>query len=91
MPVLFTTSGIFARFAGQLCVALGFILGIYGLTEGQPAIMNTGLALLVVGVIASAYGLYTWVRHLHPPAPGAPRRAPSRWGASDNDAGTNSQ
>ena len=50
--------GMIARFTGKIFVALGFILGIYGLTEGQPAVLQTGLGLLVAGVLGSAYGLY---------------------------------
>jgi len=50
--------GMIARFTGKVFVALGFILGIYGLTEGQPAVLQAGLGLLVAGVLASAYGLY---------------------------------
>ena len=50
--------GIIARFTGKVFVALGFILGIYGLTEAQPAVLQTGLGLLVAGLLASAYGLY---------------------------------
>ena len=50
-----------ARFTGKIFIALGFILGTYGLTEGQPAVMQTGLGLLVAGVLASGYGLYRWV------------------------------
>jgi hypothetical protein len=54
-------AGAIARFTGKIFVALGFILGTYGLTEGQPAVMQTGLGLLVAGVLASGYGLYRWV------------------------------
>ena len=50
--------GMIARFTGKIFVALGFILGIYGLTEAQPAVLQAGLGLLVAGVLASAYGLY---------------------------------
>ena len=53
--------GVIARFTGKVFVALGFVLGTYGLTEGQPAVMQAGLGLLVAGVLASAYGLYHWV------------------------------
>jgi hypothetical protein len=55
------SAGAIARFTGKIFVALGFILGTYGLTEGQPAVMQTGLGLLVAGVLASGYGLYRWV------------------------------
>jgi len=56
------SGGSIARITGKIFVALGFILGTYGLTEGQPAVMQAGLALLVTGVLASGYGLYRWVR-----------------------------
>lgn len=54
------SSGVIARFAGKAFVAFGFILGTYGLTDGNEAIKRTGLGLLVAGVLASAYGLYHW-------------------------------
>jgi hypothetical protein len=50
--------GMIARFTGKVFVALGFVMGIYGLTEAQPAALQAGLGLLVAGVLASAYGLY---------------------------------
>ncbi|MEP6601218.1 MAG: hypothetical protein ABJB49_05340 [Nitrospirota bacterium] len=50
--------GMIARFTGKIFVALGFIMGIYGLTEAQPAVLQAGLGLLVAGVLASVYGLY---------------------------------
>ena len=50
--------GMIARFTGKVFVALGFIMGIYGLTEAQPVVVQIGLGLLVAGVLASAYGLY---------------------------------
>jgi hypothetical protein len=57
------SSGVIARFAGKAFVAFGFILGTYGLTEGNEAIKQTALGLLVTGVLASAYGAYHWARH----------------------------
>ena len=50
--------GMIARFTGKVFIALGFIMGIYGLTEAQPVVLQIGLGLLVAGVLASAYGLY---------------------------------
>ncbi|TAL12460.1 MAG: hypothetical protein EPO02_01455 [Nitrospirae bacterium] len=55
--------GAIARFAGKAFVAFGFILGTYGLTEGNEAIKQTALGLLVAGVLASAYGAYHWIRN----------------------------
>jgi hypothetical protein len=52
--------GVIARFAGKAFVAFGFILGTYGLTEGDDAMLRAGLGLLAAGVLASAYGLYHW-------------------------------
>ena len=63
MPEHVGYGGAVARFAGKALVAVGFILGTYGLTEGSVAIKQSALALLVTGVLASAYGLYHWVRH----------------------------
>lgn len=57
------SSGVVARFAGKAFVAFGFILGTYGLTEGNETIKQTALGLLVAGVLASAYGAYHWARH----------------------------
>ena len=54
--------GAIARVTGKIFVALGFILGTYGLTEAQPVVLQAGLAMLVTGVLASAYGLYRWVK-----------------------------
>ena len=75
-------SGVIARFVGKTFVAFGFILGIYGLTEGHETIKQTALGLLVAGVLAMAYGMVHWVIHRgvtsQPPTPGAPGRAPSR-------------
>ena len=97
MGVSIGSSGVIARFVGKACVALGFILGIYGLTDGRPGLLKVALSVLVTGIVASAYGLYS---HLHPPAPSvvAPSRpepaetdsfpegrAPSRLGASHDD------
>jgi hypothetical protein len=50
--------GVIARFTGKAFVALGFVLGIYGLTEGNDVVMRAGLGLLAAGVLASAYGMY---------------------------------
>lgn len=55
--------GVVARFTGKAFVAAGFVLGIYGLTEGNEAIKQTALGLLVAGVLASAYGAYHWIRN----------------------------
>ena len=55
--------GAIARFAGKGFVACGFILGTYGLTEGDETIKRTALGLLITGILASAYGAYHWIRN----------------------------
>ncbi|MEK6548678.1 MAG: hypothetical protein AABY67_04205 [Nitrospirota bacterium] len=55
--------GVIARFAGKVFVAFGFILGTYGLTEGNETIKQTALGLLIAGILASAYGAYHWIRN----------------------------
>jgi len=50
--------GVIARFTGKAFVALGFVLGIYGLTEGNDTLMRAGLSLLAAGMLASAYSMY---------------------------------
>jgi hypothetical protein len=47
-----------ARFVGKGFLAAGFLLGIYGLTEAQPALLRSGLALVIAGIAAMGYGLY---------------------------------
>lgn len=46
------------RFVGKGFLAAGFLLGIYGLTDGSPMLMRTGLGLVVAGIVAMGYGLY---------------------------------
>lgn len=63
MPAVIGPSGMIARFTGKIFVALGFIVGIYGLTEGHPMALQAGLGLLVAGVLASVYGLFHSLKH----------------------------
>lgn len=47
-----------ARFIGKGFLAAGFLVAIYGLTEGHPILLRSGMGLLVAGVLAMGYGLY---------------------------------
>jgi hypothetical protein len=54
------------RFIGKGFLASGFLLGIYGLTEGNDVLMRSGLGLLAAGIAAMGYGLYrTLVERSH--------------------------
>ena len=46
------------RFIGKGFLAGGFLLGIYGLTEGHDVLMRSELGLLAAGIAAMGYGLY---------------------------------
>ncbi|MGH7167894.1 MAG: hypothetical protein ACREII_05120 [Nitrospiraceae bacterium] len=46
------------RFIGKGFLAGGFLLSIYGLTEGNDVLMRSGLGLVAAGIAAMGYGLY---------------------------------
>ncbi len=46
------------RFVGKGFLAAGFLLSIYGLTDGSPVLMRTGLGLVAAGIVAMGYGLF---------------------------------
>ncbi len=58
MPDNVGYGSVIARFAGKAFVAFGFILGTYGLTEGNETIKRTALGLLITGILASAYAMF---------------------------------
>lgn len=49
------------RFIGKGFLASGFLLGIYGLTEGHIILERSGLGLIAAGILAMGYGLYRTV------------------------------
>jgi hypothetical protein len=53
-----------ARFAGILCIALGFVIGIYGLDDPESRWLQTSLGLLVTGMLAQGYALYCSVKRM---------------------------
>jgi RsiW-degrading membrane proteinase PrsW (M82 family) len=53
-----------ARFVGIVAIALGFILGIYGLDEQGAQWLQTALGLLVTGMLAQGYALYCSVKRM---------------------------
>ncbi|MCA1957719.1 MAG: hypothetical protein LDL14_04220 [Nitrospira sp.] len=54
--------GVVARSVGILSIALGFVVGMYGLDHPASPWVRTALALLVTGVVAQAYGLYCSIK-----------------------------
>ncbi|MCP9452132.1 MAG: hypothetical protein NNA23_05560 [Nitrospira sp.] len=54
--------GVVARSVGILSIALGFVVGMYGLDHPASLWLRTALALLVTGVAAQAYGLYCSIK-----------------------------
>ena len=54
-----------ARFVGIVSIALGFVVGMYGLEDTGAQWMNTALGLLVTGMLAQGYALYCSVKRMH--------------------------
>jgi hypothetical protein len=53
-----------ARFVGIISIALGFVLGMYGLDEQGSRWLQTALGLLVTGMLAQGYALYCSVKRM---------------------------
>jgi uncharacterized membrane protein len=56
--------GMIARFVGIVAIALGFVIGIYGLEDTGAQWMKTALGLLVTGMIAQGYAFYCSVKRM---------------------------
>ena len=57
-PIKWRTNGMIARFVGIVAIAIGFIIGIYGLEDTEARWLQTALGLLVTGMLAQGYALY---------------------------------
>lgn len=57
-------SGMIARSVGVVSIALGFVLGMYGLDHPDSVWLRTALGLIVTGLLAQSYGLYCAIRRL---------------------------
>jgi hypothetical protein len=53
-----------ARFVGIVAIAVGFILGMYGLDEQGARWLQTALGLLATGMLAQGYALYCSVKRM---------------------------
>lgn len=57
--------GMIARFVGIVAIALGFVIGMYGLDDTTGPWLQTALGLLVTGMVAQGYALYCSVKRMH--------------------------
>jgi hypothetical protein len=57
-------NAIVARFVGIVAIALGFMLGMYGLDEQGSRWLQTALGLLVTGMLAQGYALYCSIKRM---------------------------
>jgi hypothetical protein len=71
MPSINPTTGVnwrmnamVARFVGIVSIALGFVIGIYGLDDPGSHWLQTALGLLVTGMLAQGYALYCSVKRM---------------------------
>ena len=55
-------SAVIARSVGIVSIALGFVLGMYGLEHPDSIGLNTALGLIATGLLAQGYALYCTLR-----------------------------
>lgn len=51
-----------ARSVGIVSIALGFVMGMHGLEHPDSIWLSTALGLLVTGLLAQGYALYSSLR-----------------------------
>lgn len=56
--------GVIARSVGIIAIALGFVVGMYGLDNPTSHWLRTALGLLVTGIVAQGYGLYCSIKRI---------------------------
>ena len=61
-PINLRGNGMIARFVGIVAIALGFVIGIYGLEDTGAGWLKMSLGLLVTGMLAQGYALYCSVK-----------------------------
>jgi hypothetical protein len=62
-PINWLMNGMTARLVGIVAIALGFVIGIYGLEDLEARWLQTTLGLLATGMLAQGYALYCSVKH----------------------------
>jgi hypothetical protein len=63
-PINLRMKGMIARFVGVVAIALGFIVGMYGLEDTEAPWLQTALGLLATGMLAQGYALYCSVKRM---------------------------
>jgi hypothetical protein len=63
-PINWRMNGMTARFVGIVAIALGFVIGIYGLEDARARWLQTALGLLVTGILAQGYARYCSVKRI---------------------------
>ena len=61
-PKNWRLNAIIARSVGIIAIALGFVLGMYGLDHPDSHWLKTALGLLVTGMVAQGYALYCSIK-----------------------------
>lgn len=57
-------NGIIARSVGIVAIALGFVIGMYGLDDPASHWLKTALGLLATGMVAQGYALYCSIKRM---------------------------
>jgi hypothetical protein len=63
-PINWRMNGMTARFVGIVAIALGFVIGIYGLEDTGGRWLQTALGLLATGMLAQGYALFCSVKRM---------------------------
>lgn len=63
-PINWQMNAMIARFVGIVAIALGFVIGIYGLEDTGAGWLQTALGLLATGMLAQGYALYCSVKRM---------------------------
>ncbi len=63
-PKNWRLNAIVARSVGIVAIALGFVIGMYGLDHPESHWLQTALGMLVTGMIAQGYALYCSIKRI---------------------------
>ena len=62
VPINLRMNEMIARFVGIVAIAVGFVIGIYGLEDTGAWWLQTALGLLTTGMLAQGFALYCSVK-----------------------------